>query len=112
MNSHFVDPRHPWNRLSAAARTVRDDRDTSAPFGFATRVAALALGREVRATSLFDVFALRALGIAVLLAACSVAFNFGEVSRRVSGSGPSGAVADDALLPVNDAVSVVLALAD
>ena len=112
MNSHLVDPRHPWTRLTAAARTVGDDREASAPFGFATRVASLALGREIRAVSLFDVFALRALAIAVLLAAGSVAFNFGEVSRRVAVSPGAGMVTDDVLLPVKDAVTVVLALAD
>lgn len=104
-------PRHAWNRLTAAARTVSDDRDRSAPFGFATRVAALALGRESRGVSLFDVFALKALGIACLLAACSVALNFGEISRRVGGSGP-GAGGEDPLLAGNDTVAVVLALAD
>lgn len=111
MNLPIHHPRHAWNRLAAAARTVADDRDLSAPYGFATRVAALALGREARAASLFDVFALKALGIACLLAACSVALNFGEISRRVGGSS-TGTSGDDPLLAGNDAVAVVLALAD
>jgi len=111
MNLPIHDPRHAWNRLTAAARTVPGAREDAAPYGFATRVAALALGREIRATSLFDVFALKALGIACLLAACSVALNFNEISRRVGGSGPA-ALGEDPLMTGNDAVAVVLALAD
>jgi hypothetical protein len=111
MNIHLNDPRHPWARLTTAARTVRDDRDTSAPFGFATRVAALAMGQDRKMASLFDLFALRALGVACLLAVISVAMNYSELSNRLSGAA-SGGGADDLLLPVNDAVAVVLALAD
>lgn len=111
MSLPIHDPRHAWNRLIGAARTVSDERALTAPFGFATRVAALALGREDRAASLFDVFAFKALGIACLLAACSVALNFSELSRRVGGSG-TAAVGEDPLLAGNDAVAVVLALAD
>lgn len=111
MNLPIHDSRQAWNRLTSAARTVSDERGRAAPYGFATRVAALALGRDVRATSLFDVFALKALGIACLLAACSVALNFNEISRRVGGSG-AATVGEDPLLAGNDAVAVVLALAD
>lgn len=105
-----LDPRHPWSRLTKAARTVRDEPPAAAPYGFATRVAALALGTEARSVSLFDLFALRALGVACLLAVLSVALNYGEVSRRLTGGGTGGG--DDALLPISDTVSVVLALAD
>jgi hypothetical protein len=112
MNSHPNHPRHPWARLTAAARTVRDDRDTSAPFGFATRIAALAMSQERPMASLFDVFALRALVVACLLAIFSVALNYSEMSHRLSGSAQGVAGGDDLLLPVNDAVTVVLALAD
>ena len=112
MMTHINDPRHPWSRLTAAARTVRDDRDASAPFGFATRVVALALGRERKMVSLFDVFALRALGVACLLAIFSVVMNFGELSRRLAGPQQTSAMVEDVLPPVQDAVAVVLALAD
>ena len=111
MNTPWTDPRHPWTRLTAAARTVRDERGATAPFGFATRVVALALAQDRRMGSLFEVFALRALGVACILAICSVALNYGEVSRRLAGAGAGGA-GDDALLPMHDAVAVVLALAD
>lgn len=107
MNSPSHRPRDPWTRLTAAARHWRDERDLSAPTGFATRVAALALSRDDKMASLFDVFALRALGLACLLAVFSVALNYHEISRRLSGSS-----AGDDLLPPHDTVAVVLALAD
>lgn len=106
MIPHPNDPRHPWSRLTKAARTVRDERPTTAPYGFATRVAALAMSQERRVASLVDLFAFRALGVACLLAVISAAMNYSEVARRLSGGGTS----DDLLL--NDTVSVVLALAD
>ena len=106
MNIPLNDPRHPWAGLTTAARTVGDDRETSAPFGFATRVVALALGQDRNVASLFDLLALRALAVACLLAVLSVAMNYSELASH-GGSG-----GDDLLLPVNDAVTVVLALAD
>ncbi|MBI5690964.1 MAG: hypothetical protein HZC55_12820 [Verrucomicrobia bacterium] len=106
MNNSLHDPRHPWFRLVAAARTVRDDRTEGAPYGFATRVAALALAPERAVRSLFEVFALRALVIASLLAVCSIAINYNEISRRLAGG------ADDLLLADDDTVVAVLALAD
>ena len=110
MNSHHIDPRQAWARLTVAARTVRDDRDTTAPYGFSTRVAALAMNQEIKVGSLFDAFALRALWVACALAVFSIAMNYSEVSRRLSGAGQTAG--DDALPPVNDAITVVLALAD
>lgn len=74
MNSNL--PNQPWNRLTAAARRVGDDRDTAAPFGFATRVAALALAQERRVASLFERFAFRAVGAACLLAVLSAVVNY------------------------------------
>ena len=107
MNSHSHHPRDPWTRLTAAASTWRDERDASAPYAFATRVAALAMNQEQKMASLFDLFALRALGVACLLAIVSVAFNYSEISRRLSGSS-----AGDDFLAAQDTVAVVLALAD
>ena len=112
MNTHPIHPRPAWARLTAAARTVRDDRDTSAPFGFATRVAALALGQERKLGSLFDLLAPRALWVAGMLAVISVAMNYSELSGRGSGAAAGTTAGDDLMLPVNDAVTVVLALAD
>lgn len=74
------DPRHPWNRLTRAARAVRDDRDTAAPAGFATRVAAIAFEREFSLVSLFERYSWRAVGVAGLLAVLSVVVNFSALT--------------------------------
>ncbi len=75
-----LDPKHPWNRLVAAARQAPDDRDTAAPYGFATRVSALAFAAERGTVSLFERLSLRALGIACLLTVGTVAANYSVVS--------------------------------
>jgi hypothetical protein len=106
MNS--TDPKHPWMRLTAAARTTRDEREVTAPFGFATRVAALALAQEAKVVSLFERFALRAVGIACLLALTSVAVNY-----KTLAGGATGSIADNGELGgSDDAVAIVLDLTD
>ena len=75
------DPKHPWARLTAAARTVTDDRDTAAPSGFATRVSALAFAQDGAMASLVERYALRALGLAGLLALLSVVVNYSALNR-------------------------------
>jgi hypothetical protein len=65
----------PWQRLVAAARQPSPPSDENAPFGFATRVAALGNATPHVRSSLFERFALRAVGVAALLALGSVAFN-------------------------------------
>ena len=77
------DPKHPWSRLVAAARTVKDDRDTTAPYGFSTRVTALAFA-SARTSSLVERFALRALGVACVLALLSVAVNYSALNRTAA----------------------------
>lgn len=69
------DPRHPWPRLVRAARRAPDERGAAAPYGFATRVGALAFS-STRAASLLERYALRAVGVAGLLALASLAVNF------------------------------------
>ena len=69
-------PNHPWSRLTRAARRVSNDRDTAAPYGFATRIAALALAQEQKVVSLLERFAFRALGTACALALLSAAVNY------------------------------------
>ncbi len=101
MSQNHNDPRHAWARLASAARMLRDDRDTSAPLGFATRVAALAFAQERRVVSLLERFAFRAVGVAALLALGSVALNYSELS---------GGQAEEDLLHPDDAVSIVLDL--
>lgn len=97
MNSS--DPQHPWARLTAAARRAPDERETAAPYGFATRVVAQAFAQERAAASLFDRFALRALGVACLLALLSVAVNYSVFSTSTT--------ADDDL-PADDPISALL----
>ena len=73
----MTPPEQQWTRLVAAARRAEDPRDTAAPYGFATRVAARALARAPG--SLLERFSLRALGLAALLAVVCVAANFSTV---------------------------------
>lgn len=105
MSPNLNDPRHPWARLTSAARTVRDDSDTSAPYGFATRLAALALVQERRVVSLLERFSFRAIGVAALLALCSVALNYQEITAT-----GSAAYNEEEMLHADDAVTIVLDL--
>ncbi|HTZ20672.1 MAG TPA: hypothetical protein VMC06_07300 [Opitutaceae bacterium] len=78
-----TDRRHPWSRLVAAARSAPDDRDPAAPFGFSTRVAALALSAPPRASFslMFERLSWRALGVACLLMLASVIANYSAITR-------------------------------
>ena len=71
----------PWTRLVAAARLIpADQRDASAPLGFATRVSALGLaGIEPTFSALFARLSLRALGVCGLLMVLGVTLNLGSV---------------------------------
>jgi hypothetical protein len=99
-----TDPQHPWSRLVAAARRAPDERDTAAPYGFATRVAALAFTQERKMISLVERFALRAVGVASLLAILSLLVNYSALTTSSSTS------TEDELLPTEDAVNVVFDL--
>ncbi len=101
-------PRHPWFRLTAAARQIRDERDTTAPYGFATRVAALACGQQRRVSSLVERFALRAVGLSCLLALLSVVLNYTELTTTPA----TTTSVDDFMLPIHDPVAVVLDYAE
>ncbi len=103
MNSN--SPHTPWSRLTAAARTAAartaaDGREAAAPYGFATRVAALAMAQERKVASLFERFAFRALGTACLLALLSAAVNYSVFS-------PVPAFSDEELTE-DDPVAVLL----
>jgi hypothetical protein len=99
-----TDPQHPWSRLVAAARRAPDERDPAAPYGFATRVAALAFTQERKMISLVERFALRAVGVASLLAILSLLVNYSALTTSSSTS------TEDELLPTEDAVNVVFDL--
>lgn len=94
-------PDSKWPRLAAAARSAQDPRDTAAPYGFATRVAALALAPE-RASSLLERFSLRALGLAALLALVCVAANYSTLT---------GLFREDATASSDDPVAEIVDLA-
>lgn len=103
MNPH--DPRHPWSRLTAAARQLPDERDTSAPYGFSTRVAALAFqSGRIRVASLLERFSLGAIAVAGLLALLSVAVNY----PALQGTAVASRAMEEDILAVDDAVSIVL----
>ena len=91
-----------WPRLTAAARRATDARDTTAPYGFATRVAALAFLPERMAASLLERFSLRALALAGVLAVVSLASNY---STLVSAFQDETASVDDPVAEMVDLAS-------
>lgn len=73
MNSSLI----PWQRLLRIARQAPVDlEDASAPFGFSSRLVALAWAPEVPVGALLDRLSWRALGVALALMVASVAANF------------------------------------
>jgi hypothetical protein len=91
-----------WNRLVAGARRAGDERGASAPYGFATRVAALALSQDSRMVSVVERFALRALGVACLLALVSVVANYSALTAPTLGAEEESFV-DDPVAALLDA---------
>jgi hypothetical protein len=77
----------PWERLVDAARQapVADERDTAAPYGFATRVAALGLAAKPAPASVFEQFSLqaslRALGVACALAVIAAGTSYHTIVK-------------------------------
>jgi len=70
-----------WQRLVVAARHAPDTVDESAPYGFSTRVAALAMAAERPGMSaLMNRLSLRALGVALALMIFSIAANYSSLS--------------------------------
>ena len=67
-----------WQRLVTAARQAPVADDVAAPYGFATRIAARALGEPQRPALLavFGRFSIRALWVAGLLMLASMAVNY------------------------------------
>ncbi|GAB1488218.1 hypothetical protein MASR2M8_06630 [Opitutaceae bacterium] len=91
-----------WLRLVAAARQAPvDSRSTAAPYGFSTRVAALAMAGSVERplSALFERLSFRAVCVAALLAAASVAANLPPVLQAL----------EDDVLAVQDPVVEMLA---
>lgn len=93
-------PDQRWSRLTAAVRSVRDERDTAAPHGFATRVAALALTMPpAHPFAVFDRIAKRGLIAAAVFSVAAVVFGY---------SAWTGERSDD--VTATDAVSEILEL--
>jgi hypothetical protein len=73
-----------WLRLATAARKAEDGRDVSAPYGFATRVAALASASPQTRISLVERFSWRALVVASVLALASTLINYSSLNSASS----------------------------
>ena len=94
-----------WQKLTAAARRAPDDRATAAPYGFATRVAAMALAADrPRLAALFEQFSWRALVLAGAIAAISLAANY---SALKTAGAPTNAAAEEEVLPDVTTVTAV-----
>ena len=91
-----------WSRLVANARLgpPADLGDLSAPYGFAQRVAALALQQKPSLGALFELFSWRALAMATLIAMATVALNLKSVLKS----------AEDAPVTLSDPVEEVLSV--
>jgi hypothetical protein len=94
-----------WQRLvSAARRAPEDGRDLAAPYGFATRVAALAMSAERPSHAVFSRrLWLRAAGIACLFAVAAVAANYSVIASAFDDEPMIAANGDD---PVAEVVSM------
>jgi len=90
-----------WQRLVAAARRAPPAGDESAPYGFSTRVAALAFEQRPAGSALFARMALRAAAVAGLLAVAAVAANFSAIKGAFDEDAPAQA-ADDPVAEVVD----------
>jgi hypothetical protein len=84
--------KHPdaWPRLAAAARRSSAERDPSAPYGFATRVAALGLSARRESVPVFSLgFSLRAFAAACLIALATAGYSYTELVKFSHGTPPA-----------------------
>jgi hypothetical protein len=91
-----------WDRLVANARLAPppDLGDLAAPYGFAQRVATLAMQQKPSIGALFELFSWRALAMAALIAVATVAVNLKSVLKPV----------DDSPVTLSDPVEEVLSV--
>ena len=94
-----TDHDQSWAWLTAGARRAPRGTAAAAPFGFSTRVAALAFAAERPMRSLLERFSLRAVGVASLLAVASVVLNYPVLTAHP---------ADDELIALEDPVATLL----
>ncbi len=72
-----------WQRLTTAARQVPDSGDGAAPYGFSTRVSALAMAADIpNAPSSLNGFSWRALGFALAVMIVSIVTNYSSVTAE------------------------------
>lgn len=90
-----------WQRLAAAARQAPAADDEPAPFGFSTRVAALAFDAGRGAPSIFGRLALRAAAVAGLLAVLAVGVNYSAIKSAFEDE-PQVVANDDPIAEVVD----------
>jgi hypothetical protein len=88
--------------LAAARRAPPREADEAAPFGFATRVAALAFGAPAPAPSIFGRLALRAAAVAALLAVAAVVANYTAIRGALEDTASTQATDD----PVTEVVDL------
>ena len=70
-----------WRKLTALARQAGDSRDMAAPYGFATRAAALASGIPPSPVwAPFERFAVRGLMVAAALGVAAIAFEYSPLT--------------------------------
>ena len=93
-----TDHDQSWARLTAGARRAPRGIAAAAPFGFSTRVAALAFAAEGPMRSLLERFSLRAVGVASLLAVASVVVNYPVLTAHPA----------DELIALEDPVATLL----
>ena len=98
-------PEKSWQRLLEAARKAPQSGDEAAPFGFSTRVAALAFEPGRRESSAFARLSLRAAAVAGLLAVAAVAANFTAI-RGAFEDDPALASANSSDDPVAEVVDM------
>ena len=92
-----------WKKLVAAARKAPQAGDEAAPFGFSTRVAALAFEQGRPGSSAFSGLSLRAAAVALLLAAIAVGVNYSAIVGAFDDQPSAGAAGDD---PVAEVVNL------
>ena len=92
---------HDWKKLVAAARRAPQAPEEPAPFGFSTRVAALAFEQKPDG-SLFGRMARRAAGISLLLAVAAVGVNYSAIKNAFSPEPAAAPGNDDPVAEVVD----------
>src|SRR5271156_1582476 len=95
------DPHKSWKKLVDAARKAPAAPDESAPYGFSTRIAALAFAAQPAPHSPFARFSLRAAFVALALAAIAVGVNYSAIVGAFDDE-PAPVASDDPIAEIVD----------